>query len=227
MMLMVAAVASTSSIAAAQEVQEEAVVERNVAAYGKGARESPQMWSATVGAGFWLPKNAVLAASFTKCCTIIPTIDAGVLFSRRYGIEGGVGFLYKTAAAIATGTGGSSGDRLRLLLVPVQTSFAWRADYFSWRYLVPYLKAGVDYVFFREGVGDRTIKGMKFGLHGVGGIMINAGELAGTREGLDADFGINDFFLTLEAKYQWINNFGGSGLDLSGGVYSAGLLMEF
>lgn len=224
--LCVVALLSCSSIASAEE--EGGVVETDVSARGDvGGKKSPQMWSFEVGAGFWLPQNRVLDAFFTKCCNVIPKISGGVLFHRRYGIEGAVGMLYKTAAMVGVDTGAQSQDRFSLLLIPMETNFAWRADYFDWRYLVPYLKGGFDYVVFRQGQRGAAIKGMKFGMHGAGGLQINIGELGDIAGALDSDLGINDFFFTLEARYQWINNFGGGGLDLSGGVYSAGLLFEF
>ena len=208
------------------QVAEEAVQERDVPAAGIG-RESPQIGFFEIGMGFWMPRNDVLDAFFTKCCNIIPKIQGGVLFNKRYGIELGVGFLYKTAAAIGSQSGQPSQDRFNFLLIPIETNFAWRADYFSWRYLVPYMKAGVDYVFFREGDKGKTVSGMKYGIHGEGGLQINVGEMGGMNDIMDGDYGINDFFITLGARYQWINNFGKAGLDLSGPVYSMSLLFEF
>lgn len=226
MLLCVAAILSSASIVWAEE--EVGVVESDVAAQGSGERKvSPQMWSFEAGAGFWLPQNRVLDAFFTKCCNVIPKLSGGVLFQRRYGIEGAVGFLYKTSAMVGVDSGQQSQDRFSFLLIPMETNFAWRADYFTWRYLVPYLKTGFDYVFFRQGQRGSSIKGMKFGMHGAGGLQINIGEIGDIINALDNDLGINDFFVTLEARYQWINNFGGKGLDLSGGVYSVGLLFEF
>ncbi|HPQ81573.1 MAG TPA: hypothetical protein PLZ86_07620, partial [bacterium] len=209
----------------AQEA-DEGVVERDAPAFG-GHRESGQLGFFEIGFGFWMPASDVLDEFFTKCCNIIPKIQGGVLFNKRYGIEVGVGFLYKTAAAVGQQSGQVSQDRFNFLLIPIETNFAWRADYFSWRYLVPYMKAGVDYVFFREGDRGKTIMGMKYGLHGEGGVQINVAEIGGVREMLDSDYGINDFFITLGARYQWINNFGKGGLDLSGPVYSMSLLFEF
>jgi hypothetical protein len=110
----------------------------------------------------------------------------------------------------------------------METNFAWRLHYWSWDYVVPYLKAGIDYVFFREGLSGKSTKGMKYGVHGVAGVQIDMKLIdEGAIKGLDDDFGINDLFLTLEAQYQYINNFGGQGLNLSGPVYSIGLLFEF
>lgn len=212
------------AVAAAQAVGQE-VVERSVPAYG-AHKESPQMWSAEVGAGFWLPKNQVLDAFFTKCCNVMPSVRAGALFQKRYGIEGGVSFLTKSAAEVGALSGVASQDRFTLMLVPLETNFVWRADYFSWRYLVPYVRTGVDYVYFREKDVGNTIQGMKYGVHGEGGLQINIGEIGDASDIMDADTGINDLFLTLSARYQWINNFGGGGLDLSGYVFGIGILME-
>ena len=206
--------------------QEGAVTESEVAATGLRA-ESPQLGFLEVGVGFWIPKSGVLDSFFGKCCNVMPKIQGGVLFQKRYGAELGVGFLYKSGAAVGQTSGQKSQDRFNFILVPIETNFAWRADYFTWRALVPYLKVGGDYVYFREGESGGSIQGWKFGVHGEGGIQINLGEIADVRQSLDGDFGINDFFMTLGARYQWINSFGKKGLDLSGPVFSLSFLFEF
>lgn len=223
----VTGVISWANFVYAQDISEDVVAEKDISAFESGHKESSQMWSFELKTGFWLPRSNTLDAFFTKCCNLITRVQGGALFNRRYGVEGGVGFIYKSAAEVGIGTGQTAQDRFSFLLIPFETNFVWRADYFSWRYLIPYLRTGIDYVFFREGDRSRTIKGMKYGLHGGAGMQVNVGEIGDVGKSLDSDFGINDMFLTLEGNYQWINNFGGKGLDLSGGVYSIGLLFEF
>lgn len=215
------------SSAGQSEPLETGVLEKEVAPVDLKPRESPQNWSVELKTGFWLPQSTVLDFFFTKCCNLITKVEGGLLIHRRYGIEGSVGFLYKSADAVGINSGTQSQDRFSFILVPMTTDFVWRADYFDWRYLIPYARTGVDYVYFREGDKGSTVQGVKFGLHGGGGLQVNVGEMTDVNRDLDADFGINEMFVTLEAKYQWINNFGGTGLNLSGGVYSIGMLFEF
>lgn len=205
-----------------------AVEERNVpstpsvVSQGKGE----PWWSMEVKTGFWMPKSSALHGFFSNCCNMVTRIQGGFLAHRRYGAELGVGFFYKTGNALAAGSGTQSQDRYKFMLIPIELSFAWRADYFDWRYLVPYLKTGFDGWVFRESVAGSSTKGIKFGVHGVGGVQVNIGIIDAVDRAFD-DIGIDEFFLTLETQYQWINNFGAKGLDLTGPIFSAGLLFEF
>jgi hypothetical protein len=201
--------------------------EVDVSAHEFSARESPQMWSMEVKTGFWLPGSGTVEQFFGKCCNMISQIEGGLLFKGRYGVEQSVGFFYKDARAVGVNSGAASQDRFNFILIPMATSFLWRADYFDWRYLVPFARMGLDYIFFREGDRGSSTKGIKFGLHGGGGVALNIGAIGDVNDSFDSDFGINDLFLTLETRYQWANNFGGRGLNLSGWVHSAGLLFEF
>ncbi|MFH0798952.1 MAG: hypothetical protein V2A66_02080 [Pseudomonadota bacterium] len=216
-------------LAAAPLCAEEAgaIEERPVAATGDGTNSRPAMWSVEVKSGFWLPSNAVMKRFFNNCCNIITRIEGGALIHGRYGIEEGVGIFFKSADAMGLVSGRQSQDSFSFLMIPMETNFVWRADYFTWRYIVPYVRAGVDYVYFREGDKGKTIQGLKWGLHGGGGVGVDLGWIGDAGHTLGTDYSIKGMFLTLEGRYQWINNFGSRGLSLSGGVYSAGLLFEF
>jgi len=193
------------------------------------AREpSPQWWSAEIKTGFWMPSSNNVNHFFGNCCNLITRVQGGLLVHGRYGAEIGAGFFMKNATASGTITGESSEDRFNFLLLPIETNFVWRADYWSWDYVIPYMKAGLDYVFFRENLKGKITKGVKYGFHVAGGVQLNMKMFdEGTILTLDDDFGINDLFITLETQYQFIDNFGSHGLDLSGPVFSAGLLFEF
>jgi len=212
---------SGSALAADSDVSE-----RDLYAVDLPSR-SPQLWSFELKTGFWMPHNSVMDDFFGKCCNMWTRMQGGLLLNKRYGVEAGVGFLYDTGYAVGATTGRTSEDKLTFMLVPMELSFTWRADYFTWRYLVPYMKVGGDGVFYRQKLNGVSKKGMKYGMHGVAGVQVNIGEIGGVSGDMDGDYGINDMFLTLEAEYKWINNFGGGGLDLSGQIYSIGFLFEF
>ncbi|MBI4212285.1 MAG: hypothetical protein HY540_06570 [Deltaproteobacteria bacterium] len=186
---------------------------------------SPQMASFEIKTGFWLPEGT-FNDIFSPCCNLITKIQSGLLFNRQVGVEAGVGFLTKGGQAISA-NGTPSQDRFRLYVIPLETNFVIRAEDRNWRYFAPYFKLGSDCLLYQEKTGDNTIKGIKYGLHGVGGIQIQLTKWSDGLQTLDQSTGINDLFLTLEAAYQWINNFGGEGANFSGQLYSAGLLFEF
>jgi len=69
---------------------------------------------------------------------------------------------------------------------------------------------------------------MKYGCHFVGGIQILLDFIdSGSKYSMEHDMGVNDVYLTFEARYNWINNFGGIGMNLSSMVYSFGILFEY
>ncbi len=216
-------------IFAQTDVYEERLEEVDVSSSYTPTDESPQWWEFELRTGFWMPSNRVFKQAFTKCCNLITKVQGGLLIDKRYGVGISAGFLNKSGQATLTDatTGAQSDERIRLFMLPMELNFTWRADYFTWRYLIPYLRPGFDWVYYKQGLGDQKSSGVKFGMHGAGGLMLNMAEMAGTRRDLDGDLGINDLFLTLEAAYQWIDSFGSQGLDASGYLFSVGLLFEF
>lgn len=187
---------------------------------------SPQWWSTELKVGFWMPTASNTKKFISKCCNIDTMINGGLLYKGRYGLEAGAGFMYVTGKAVGATSGAVSGDSFDLLMVPMETNAVMRFDFVENQVVVPYVKAGVDYVYFRENVsGDKT-SGLKTGLHGSGGLQFLV-EGIDTDSSLESDYGINDIYFILDAKYGWINSFGKTGLNLSGMTYSAGLLFEF
>ena len=189
-------------------------------------KKSPQWWSFELKTGFWIPTASTTKRFFGPCCNIITRAQGGLLVHGRYGVEQSVGFMYKSGRALGI-SGAQSMDTFTLITIPMETNFVWRADYFDWRYLIPYLKGGIDYVYWRENVEGSTTDGVKWGAHVVGGMMIALGEITDEVSRLDQEMGLNDMHLTLETQYQWINDFGKSGLNLSGWLFSIGLLFVF
>jgi hypothetical protein len=189
-------------------------------------KEKPPSWTAEAKTGFWMPSSDALDPFYGKCCNMWTMIQVGHLWKQKYGLEGGVGFHYKSGKAIGSTSGTTSQESYSFLLIPMEVSFVWRADYFDdWRYIIPYAKAGFDSVIFRERAAGNTTKGIKWGLHGTGGVQWNIGAAADEKS--LAQVGILGMFFTTEVTYQWINNFGGKGLDLSGPVFSIGFLFYF
>jgi hypothetical protein len=192
----------------------------------RAEERSPQWWSMELKGGFWMPTNSNTKKFFSKCCNMVAMAEGGFLYKGAYGVELGVGVMGQDGRALGSGTGAVSADTFSMLLIPMETSLVWRADYMEEQILVPYIKGGADYVFFRENTEGAIVKGLKTGMHAIGGLQILM-EWIDADSSLEMDYGINDFYITMEAKYGWINSFGKTGLDLSGMTYSMGLLFEF
>ncbi len=187
---------------------------------------TPQWWSLEVQGGAWLPTNTVTKNSLGGCCSLTGTADFSFLYQGRYGVEVGAGYVGAGGTATGRTSGAVSGDSFNLTLIPIQTSFAFRADFKEDQLLVPYLKAGLDDVFFHESVQGDVTKGFKLGLHTAGGLQILLDRLEDIPRSFE-EMGVNDIYFVLEGRYGWINGFGGSGIDLSGFTFSGGLLFEF
>lgn len=187
-----------------------------------GVEATDQHWSAQFQGGFFLPTDDVLQDFLGTCCNPMFTFTFGRLFKNKYEVNLGVGFMSRGGTAIGIDTGRESGENFNFTVVPISNSFIYRADYKEDQILVPYAGAGFDYLYFRENLQGDVTSGFKFGYHAMGGLQILL-DPAGSME----EFGINDVYLTLEGKWQQIDNFGGSGLAFNGFTMAAGLLFEF
>jgi len=185
------------------------------------AAATPVWWSMEVKSGFWMPTDSTTKKFFNNCCNIVTTIEGGLLYHGRYGAEIGVGVMDENRPALGAITGQPSSDTFNMFLLPMETNGVWRIDYAKRQWVVPYIKAGIDYVFYREGDRGKSIMGLKTGLHSIGGLQI----FLPFQDG-DNDI-IKKMFFIAEARYGWVNSFGKKGLNLSGLTYSAGLLFEF
>jgi len=188
--------------------------------------KSPQWWSTELKVGFWMPTAGTTERFFDKCCNIDVMLNGGLLYKGKYGVEAGVGFMNLSGNAIGITTGTASSDSFNLLTIPMETNAVMRFDFVENQVVVPYVKGGADYVYFREDVKGTVTSGLKTGLHGQGGLQFLI-EGIDTDASLESDYGINDIYFVIDAKYSWINSFGKTGLDLSGMTYSAGILFEF
>jgi hypothetical protein len=192
------------------------------------AEYSPQWWTTELRGGFWMPMGSVMKQFFDPCCHLGGSISQGFLYDSKYGFEVGIGFLSENGTAVGAVSGTASADRFNLFLLPVETTLAFRADFLEDQVLVPFVKIGADYVYFRENLKGEITDGMKYGLHFAGGLQILLDGIdKDTKATMEQDWGINDVYFTLEGRYNWLNDFGGKGLDLSSLVFSFGLLFEY
>ncbi len=186
---------------------------------------SPQWFTLEIKVGEFIPFDAVTKNGLSKCCNERFELEFGFLYDSKYGVELGVGFLSEDRDAVGAIAGGQSQDRFNFTLVPMQLNLTYRADFKEDQLLVPYVKVGPDFVFFRENVKGNVTSGLKYGFHGTAGLQILL-EFWGEGDAMES-MGVNDVYFTIEGEYAWINDFGGVGLDLSGVTVSGGLLFEF
>ncbi len=207
-----------------QLAEPDAVLEGNIPPGYDIMKINPPRWTIEAKTGFWMPSSSALDPFYGKCCNMWTRFQVGHLWQEKYGVEMGIGFHYKSGKAVGTTSGTTSQDSYSFLLIPIEISGVWRADYWpNFRYIIPYLKFGPTGIIFRENASGRSVKGIKWGLQGAGGVQLNIGMIGDARKSLQT-IGIRDFFFTLEGQYQYVNNFGGKGLNLSGPIFSFGFL---
>jgi hypothetical protein len=187
---------------------------------------SPQFYTFEFKFGEFIPTDSSTKGFLTTCCNDQYELEWGLLFDSKYGIELGIGFMFEERNAVGGTNGAVSQDRFNFMTFPIQNSFTFRADFKENQIIVPYVKAGPDYVLFRENVRGAVTKGIKYGLHGTAGLQILL-EFMDQAWDMEKSWGVNDVYLTLEAEYAYINSFKSTGLDLSGWKFSGGFLFEF
>jgi len=194
--------------------------------YLSAVEKTPQWFSLEFKGGVWFPTNGTTKGSLG---TMEPTgsIEFGFLYQSKFGAELGVGIALADGTAVGSVSGAPSQDKFSLLLIPIHNSFVFRADFKEDQLFVPYVKAGPDYILFRESLNGSSTSGVKFGLHGAAGLQILLDRIDPLSNLMEDDLGVNDVYFTIEGRYAWVNNFGGNGLDLSGLNATAGFLFEF
>lgn len=186
--------------------------------------DNPERWSIEMRGGIFQPTGGAMKQFYSGCCNVTGSITGGWLYDSKFGIDVGLGVFTKGGAARGQTTGRASQETFSLLLIPMQLEGTFRIDYGDEQPVAPYFKGGVDFIYFRESGQGTVVKGLKTGVHGGGGVMVLLNNLSDDR--VDRQFGINDIFLILDGRYQWVNNFGGGGLDLSGYAFTAGIHMQ-
>lgn len=186
---------------------------------------NPEHWSLEWRGGIFQPTGTAMKQFFPDCCSFQTTLTGGVLIDSKYGIDLGVGFHRRTGFMRGILTSTQSQEQFSFLLLPVRLEGTYRADYLQDQTLVPYAKGGLDVLYFRENDAGRVLQGYKTGLHGGGGVMILLNALL--EGGLDLEYGLNDVFFVVDGRYQWADNFGSTGLDLSGWLVSGGIHLQF
>lgn len=132
-----------------------------------------------------------------------------------------------------------SGDRANFRITPLRASLIYRYDYSALNHgipLVPVVKAGFDYYLWRmsDPDGETAVAdgvqaiGGKAGWHISAALHLHLNFIdRRSAAAFDLTWGINNSYLFGEYTVSRVNNFGGTGLDLSANHWSVGLAFEF
>lgn len=191
----------------------------------QGLLKNDEHWSFEMRGGVFQPTSGAMKDFFGGCCNVVGNMTGGLLINSRYGIDLGAGFFYRGGNTRGSISGATAQEKFKFMMIPMTLEGTFRADFTPAQPVVPFVKAGYDFIFFHENDDGRVIKGIKHGLHGGGGAMFLLNALADG--GLDREYGLNDMFWVIDGRYLWVNSFGGSGLDLSGWSVTTGFHLQF
>jgi hypothetical protein len=161
-------------------------------------------------------------------------VEVGPQIFRVAELDFGIGFLNRKGSEVSEdGDAGSS--TVRLQWMPLSLGATLRAHVLDEQPIVPYVSAGVDWVFFREdnldadGAADKAARlvGSKNGWHWAVGGNILLDNLAPSRAArLEAMTGINDTWLVVDYRQQQVGS-DAPGFDFSGWSLGIGLKLDY
>lgn len=154
-------------------------------------------------------------------------VEAGLKLTDR--LEIGIGFNYSKAEGTATTpTGRASIDKATYEQLPVNLSLSYRLLFSDNQVIVPSFGGGYTHFIYREKINDQKISGDLAGYHARGGLQILLDYFdPTTATDFHSDWNISNTYLTFEALYSKVDDFGKEEIDLGGLRYFAGLRFEY
>jgi len=189
--------------------------------------DSPRWWTLELKGGVWIPTPKKSKDFLGTCCDPTGKMEFGFLYRSKFGIEFGAGYVGASGRAISATSGAFSQDTFSLILVPLENNLTFRANFVKNQLFVPYVKAGPDYVIFRENSQGKITNGVKTGLHAAAGVEILMNTFETVSSNLEDASTIKDVYFVMEGRYAWVNGFGGNGVDLSNLMFTGGFLFGF
>ncbi len=189
-----------------------------------------------LGGGAYRPKpytsNSILKDHFGTGGTTLGRLECGWVIHRLVSLEGSIGYFQatKTYTQPTIDPNIIASGEYTIIVLPVDVSLIFRADFFRDQVLIPYIGLGGDEVYFVQ-QGKTSLWGWKWGSHALGGLRIFLNPLDRRHTGnLRTDYGIKGVYLDLQAKYAVVyrhNNGDTSGFDLSGWFFTGSFVFEF
>lgn len=160
-------------------------------------------------------------------------VEVGPQIFRVFEVNFGLGFMSHKGEAVGSSSD-SSADQVRMQWFPLSIGGTLRAHILDEQPVVPFVNAGMDWVFYREDtIKDSEVDkaarliGSKNGWHWAAGGDILLDTFSPSRAArLEAGTGINDTWLTLRYSQQRVGP-NGNGFDFSGWAFGIGLKMDY
>ena len=193
--------------------------------------ESEKFGSIEFSGGLYQPQNEILKKFVRPGGAPGGLLKVGWEIHDLFSLRGSAGYFEeKNQGQFLTGDP-SQIETYKVRIIPADLSAIFRFLFINDQLLVPYLGGGGDYYYFmqeRSDGGDK-LNGGKRGYHAMGGIKILLDYFDKVHAAkLDDEYGINNTYINVEAKYAVVNNWGDkTGFVFTGLTFSGGLLFEF
>lgn len=195
--------------------------------------ESPQHFSFSIQGGPYVPKIQGYSTIYGGSNKPMFEFAMEWQFLKLFGklaLGTSIGYMRDAGYGLFEQDNVQSEVRFVFQVVPAKATLFYRADLFKNQPVVPFGEFGYDFYYFTEdsATGGHSFSGGKDGYHYGGGLQILLDILDKESAGaMDADYGINNTFLTFEYRISKVNDFGKGVWDFSSKTWFAGLMFEF
>lgn len=188
--------------------------------------ESPAL-SFSLKGGYFVPAIDDWSDHFDEKGIRFGGVEFGWKLTRRLELSVNADFLQEKGKA-TTLSGRISADKSTFQEVPVYASILYRFVFYEEQPIVPYLGGGYTHQFYRETLNDRKVSGDQIGYHLRAGLQILLDYIdPETARDFYSEWEVFNTYLTFEAIYSKVDDFGKRDVDLGGWGYVGGLLFEY
>jgi len=191
------------------------------------AENQSQGFSASFWVGYYLPKDPSFQKIYSDDGELAGFLECSKTWLNQIEATIGIGGTHFSGHTLKE-DGTPSIDKARLSLGAGYLQCSYLFHYAQEQKLIPYLGGGLDAWGYQENKAGNSIEGGKYGYHGLAGVRFLLDWLdPQAAKNSFQEYGIEDTYLVLEARWLQIDNFGEHKLDFSGPLYRIGLLWEF
>lgn len=202
-----------------------------LAAAGLAPTSARAGWAVSAGAGAFYPAEEDWADHYGKRYLPEGKIRAGYLPLPQIEVGADAGFRRDRGQITTTSTGeplDAAVDQT-LSVVPLQAYVLVNLRLSDRQWVVPYAAAGYSRYYYKLEVdGGETVRGHQDGYHARAGLKLLLDPLdPGNAANARGRYGVAGTYLLVEAQKAWVDDRGGSGVDLGGLSYTGGIGIEF
>lgn len=154
-------------------------------------------------------------------------LELGWKLTRRFELSLSLDY-YQAKGNAITPTGRASADEVTFQQVPVYASLLYRFVFYEDQPIVPYIGGGYTHQFYRQQLDGSKVSGDQNGYHLRGGLQLLLDYVdPGTAVDFFSEWQVFNTYLTIEAIYSRVDDFGKQDIDLGGWGFAGGLLFEY